>query len=382
MIYLYTKHPPHNLGGENYPNFRNTTDKNSYCSFFVDTTEYGKDLLVQRSSFDTAKLVVNRDTPLFNVAGLKEVNNNVAFYWWVVEWESGAQAESITLILRLDYWLTYWPLAFNDSIVKIERRHAPRYLKQTDNSFKVAFNVQDGSPHLFAPENENVPADVPNNDLFTLEKWTDGYYQTQMAVAMFKGSVVGIANTASNYFDETTINFNDVTASDQMCGWAFINRDGSYLERRVIPNAMLNYQYVTNGAWFYLKTANINSHYPDSLVDTSINNTTAKTLKQDFSFTAKRGTAYSTTELNVVTLKVTPQDLALDLPADILYMIIEFLASLILFAWLSKDFYIPTRAIQVGDYLMDFYSETDASKRAKGYYAIFISTLKLKTLQH
>ena len=57
-VYLYKKHPDHNLGGENYPNFRNTTDKNNYLTAFVSSTEYQSNVVLTRSSFDTASVTL------------------------------------------------------------------------------------------------------------------------------------------------------------------------------------------------------------------------------------------------------------------------------------------------------------------------------------
>ena len=59
-IYLYENHPDHNLDGENYPHFRNSTDKLIYIKKKL-INNFAKPLKVSltRISFDTARVSLN-----------------------------------------------------------------------------------------------------------------------------------------------------------------------------------------------------------------------------------------------------------------------------------------------------------------------------------
>lgn len=363
MIYLYTKHPPHNLGGENYPNFRNSTDKDNYCKKFVSATEYGSEVYVERTSFDTAKIVINSGTPLFNVAGLQEFNKGYYFYWWIVNWESGAQAFSITYYLQLDYWLTYWPLAFNDSIVKIERRHAPRFLKQTDGSFNVAFNVKNGSPHLFVPENEQIAVDYPLTT-FALEKWKHvnaNYHFVQLVTVLFKGSYESWAWPTN--FKGTIYNFNDATATNSVTGWAFINKYDRG-ELRLPPNSMLNHPDITNACWIWMDAENL-VDYTDLIKKTPSNPTRLLPTYYKVNRTTEIDDVNT---LGLVKIDFSPRDLSQLGTINVFYKIIDYLMNLIVYSWLTNTTLLEDQ-LKIDDRVGEVAYDTDITK-----YRISVNT--------
>lgn len=135
-IFIYQKHPDHCLGGENYPHFRNQADKIAYARDFINLTQ-GIDLQISRSSFDTAVVnlnVQNLTKKPHTIAGIATGNIPVKGdpqleYWWVTGWNPGANSTVISFNLSLDYWLTYWPLALNKTLVRVHKRHTPRFWK-------------------------------------------------------------------------------------------------------------------------------------------------------------------------------------------------------------------------------------------------------------
>lgn len=135
-IFVYQKHPDHCLGGENYPHFRNQTDKIAYTRDFINLTQ-GIELQITRSSFDTASInlnVKNLAKKPHTIAGLATgeipvTGNPRLEYWWVTGWNTGANSSVVSFNLTLDYWLTYWPLQLNKTLVRVHKRHTSRFWK-------------------------------------------------------------------------------------------------------------------------------------------------------------------------------------------------------------------------------------------------------------
>ena len=154
-IFIYQKHPDHCLGGENYPHFRNQTDKIAYTRNFINLTQ-GIDLQITRSSFDTATVnlnVKNLAKKPHTIAGLATgaipVKGDPQLeYWWVTEWNQGANSTVVSFNLTLDYWLTYWPLALNKTLVRVHKRHTGRFWKdntKTDDYLTPRFTLENRS---------------------------------------------------------------------------------------------------------------------------------------------------------------------------------------------------------------------------------------------
>lgn len=154
-IFIYQKHPDHCLGGENYPHFRNQTDKIAYTRNFINLTQ-GIDLQITRSSFDTASVNLNVKNLVkkpHTIAGLATgaipVKGNPQLeYWWVHSWNQGANSTVVSFNLTLDYWLTYWPLTFNKTLVRVHKRHTSRFWKQhtnTDSDLIPRFTLENRS---------------------------------------------------------------------------------------------------------------------------------------------------------------------------------------------------------------------------------------------
>ena len=154
-IFIYQKHPDHCLGGENYPHFRNQTDKIAYTRNFINLTQ-GIDLQITRSTFDTATInlnVKNLAKKPHTIAGLATGEIPVKGdpnleYWWVTGWNMGANSTVVSFNLTLDYWLTYWPLALNETLVRVHKRHTSRFWKnntKTDEYLTPRFTLENRS---------------------------------------------------------------------------------------------------------------------------------------------------------------------------------------------------------------------------------------------
>lgn len=167
-IFIYKKHPAHNLGGENYPHFRNQADKLVYALEFIDITK-GIDFEITRTSFDTAVVnlnITNKKPQAISGIASGEIHTtgdlNLEF-WWVVSWNSGANTSVVSFNLTLDYWLTYWPLKFNKALVRIGRKHMNRFGKEEENitiNFCIK-NKQLAIPEQITPPNiVNIPYEI------------------------------------------------------------------------------------------------------------------------------------------------------------------------------------------------------------------------------
>ena len=147
-VYIYKKHPDHNLGGENYPHFRNKADKWNYVKKELVNLQKPIKLHLTRVSFDTARLTLNVKKFLINshptqISGVMTDYGqylNLEF-WFVVGWSFGSNENVVILELQLDYWLTYWPLKFNKALVRVNRKHMNRFtIDSTPTNLNVNFN--------------------------------------------------------------------------------------------------------------------------------------------------------------------------------------------------------------------------------------------------
>ena len=140
-IFVYQKHPDHCLGGENYPHFRNQADKIAYTRNLIDLLK-PIDFQITRDSFDTATVNLNvakLDKKPHTIAGIAtgEIpikGNPQLEYWWVTGWNMGANSSVVSFNLTLDYWLTYWPLKLNETLVRVHKRHTPRFWKHNSKA--------------------------------------------------------------------------------------------------------------------------------------------------------------------------------------------------------------------------------------------------------
>lgn len=163
-VYIYKKHPDHNLGGENYPHFRNKADKWNYVKKELVDTQKPIKLHITRVSFDTARLTLNVKKFLIGahptqIAGLMTDSAqylNLEF-WFVVGWSFGSNENVVILELQLDYWLTYWPLKFNKALVRINRKHMNRFTTESSLD-KLEVNFHSENRQLQIPEKTSPPA--------------------------------------------------------------------------------------------------------------------------------------------------------------------------------------------------------------------------------
>lgn len=211
-IWLYKKHPPHNLGGENYPHFENEAQKKTWISVNIINDSQKINLNINRLSFDQASVNLNLKNLSLRadqISGLKSTENNLFFtFWWVVGWNPGANDEVVSLNLTLDYWLTYWPLKFNNSLVKIEKRHVDRiyYYVQKDPPAKILWlNLDNRAFHI---SEENTP---PN--IFQTKKYQPKIiYQPAINLQLMIGIVfcgsggLESVTTDKNYYPKTGVN--------------------------------------------------------------------------------------------------------------------------------------------------------------------------------
>lgn len=187
-IFLYKKHPDHNLGGENYPHFRNQTDKLNYFKKFINVTQ-ALDFEITRVSFDSAIVTIdqselNAPQKLINLSGIAtgtKTEDNKEF-WWVTGWNYGANKNTISFQLTLDYWLTYWPLEFNTALVRIARKHNYR-LTWTDKT-KTDYFINWGGKFLQTPEQK--PANITNVEYFSYPVIK---YNPEVTLILFVGIV-------------------------------------------------------------------------------------------------------------------------------------------------------------------------------------------------
>ena len=201
-VYIYKKHPDHNLGGENYPHFRNKTDKWNYVKKELVDTQKPIKLHLTRVSFDTARLTLNVKKFLINlhptqIAGLMTDSDQYfkKEFWFVVGWSFGSNENVVILELQLDYWLTYWPLKFNKALVRVNRKHMNRFTTDsTSTNLKINFNSS--NRQLQIPEKTSPPAIYNSYDYYKIFRFTPHVKN----LTLMKGIVVSPVGGETDYY--------------------------------------------------------------------------------------------------------------------------------------------------------------------------------------
>ena len=159
-IWIYKKHPPHNLGGENYPHFRNERDKYYWVTTTLIDLNQRIELNITRVSFDTARLMLSckkYQVDAVKTAGIAEDRTEEKFYYWfVIGWSFGSNENVVILELKLDYWLTFWPLKFNQALVRVNRKHMNRFLSWATKK-NPELNIFNENRQLQIPEKTYPP---------------------------------------------------------------------------------------------------------------------------------------------------------------------------------------------------------------------------------
>ena len=266
-IWIYKKHPPHNLGGENYPHFENEAQKKTWVSLNIINDSQKINLNINRLSFDQASVNLNLKNLSIRadqISGLKSTEDNLWFtFWWVVSWNSGANDEVVSLNLTLDYWLTYWPLKFNNSLVKIERRHVDRiYYYQSETPPKTLFlNLENRAFHI---QEENTPPNIfPTSKYDPIIKYFHNINLQLMIGIVFCG-IGGLDDFLyKNYYPKT--GFNDPGNQN---GWLiFASANSVYI------NDWLSLPGITQSFYFFINTNDLN-YVENDFFFTDLNETT------------------------------------------------------------------------------------------------------------
>ena len=248
-IWIYKKHPPHNLGGENYPHFENEAQKKTWIFVNIINDSQKINLNISRISFDQAIVNLNLKNLSIRadqISGLKSTEDNLWFtFWWVVSWNPGANDEVVSLNLTLDYWLTYWPLKFNNSLVKIERRHVDRiYYYQSETPPKTPFlNLENRAFHI---QEENTPPNIfqASSEYHPTIKYFHNINLTLMIGIVFCGTG-GVENFFdNNYYPRTGIN-----DPGNQNGWLIFAK----FDNRAI-NDWLSFPGITQSFYFFINT--------------------------------------------------------------------------------------------------------------------------------
>lgn len=146
-VYLYPKGLPFSIMEDNRPNFNAEDDRKSFIKTFcgIPTIHDGYEL--NYLSFENATMVIDSKlikdqinflrTTIIRVledGTTEEVIPNNEKYWRIVNIKSPIFLENqdrpnqITVTLKLDYWMTYWPVANKGSVrCYVEQRHCNRY---------------------------------------------------------------------------------------------------------------------------------------------------------------------------------------------------------------------------------------------------------------
>ena len=97
------------------------------------------------------------------------------------------------LELKLDYWLTYWPLEFNKALVRVNRKHMNRFTTEsTLNNLKINFNSS--NRQLQIPEKTSPPAIYNQYSFYNPFRFTPHFKR----LTLMKGIVVAPAGGESN----------------------------------------------------------------------------------------------------------------------------------------------------------------------------------------
>ena len=247
-IWIYKKHPPHNLGGENYPHFQNKNQKLAWIKAnLIDFTK-PIDFFISRISFDTAILNLNLSgITTKNIAGIASSDGNeLQEFWFVTGWNAGATKNTISFQLNLDYWLTYWPLSFNKSLVKIVRRHVDRiFWKDKTKQNMLNLNLKNRAFHL---KEENYPPNIVQNKSFPV---TISYFLDSKIVLM-----IGIVFTSTGGSEDYDLNYyikNGINSPGNQNGWLIF----APINNQAI-NDWLSFPGITQTFYFFMDENELN----------------------------------------------------------------------------------------------------------------------------
>ena len=245
-IWLYKKHPPHNLAGENYPHFRNEQDKYYWVTSELIDLAKKIELNITRVSFDTARLIFSCKKYQINglkIAGIAEDRPDEKFYFWfVVGWSFGSNENVVIFELKLDYWLSFWPLKFNQALVRINRKHMNRFKKNsTQKNFQLNFNSD--NRQLQIPE-KTIPPNILSLKQAPPALSTAG---GRLMIGIVFTPVGGEINNDNNYF--TLLGKNNPGRQN---GFLIF---GHFLVSDI--NSWLSFPGITQSFYFFLNTTDI-----------------------------------------------------------------------------------------------------------------------------
>ena len=295
-VYIYKKHPDHNLGGENYPHFRNKADKWNYVKKELVDIQKPIKLHITRVSFDTARLTLNVkkffiDVHPTQIAGFMTDSDqylNLEF-WFVVGWSFGSNENVVILELQLDYWLTYWPLQFNKALVRINRKHMNRF--DTDSTLtNLIVNFNSYNRQLQIPEKTSPPA--------IYNKGYPNFYLTPHFnnLILMKGIVVSPVGGEINYYLKpnyfVTLGSNN---PGEQNGFLFFGKNSN-------PNlnTWLSFPGVTHVFYFFMEADDIHACNYQVYINTS--STTYNYMGDYTVYIRQADTADVKKKLNVVSI--------------------------------------------------------------------------------
>ena len=253
-IFIYQKHPLHNLGGENYPHFRHQTDKKNYLKKFIDFTK-PIDFEITRISFDQAVVnlnFINKTHYPEQISGIcsqttDNAGNLKKLFWWVTGWNAGANQDVVSFNLTLDYWLTFWPLKFNEAVVKIARRHVDRLYY--DQNKELFLNLDNRAFHI---QEENNP---PNIFPTTTNLKPKIIYNPTLEIILMIGIVFcGIGGTKDIFFNQNYYPKTGINSPGNQNGWLiFAEADNQAI------NDWLSLPGITQTFYFFINKKDLNN---------------------------------------------------------------------------------------------------------------------------
>ena len=254
-IWLYKKHPPHNLGGENYPHFRNESDKYYWVTTNLIDLSKKIELNITRVSFDTARLMLSckkYQVDALKIAGIAEDRLKEKFYYWfVIGWSFGSNENVVILELKLDYWLTFWPLKFNKALVRVNRKHMRRF---TQDSTKEQYNIEFNKTNrqLQIPE-RTTPPNILNYSDPSLKPSIVGDVHARFLMIGIVFTPVGGANNKEFSSNNFFIHLGDNRPGKQMGFLIF----AKYNEPNI--NTWLSFPGITQTFYFFMNPHDINN---------------------------------------------------------------------------------------------------------------------------
>ena len=255
-LHFYKIHPEHNLGGENYPHFRDYNDKKQYVLKKLIDKDKKLKLHISKISYDSARLTVNLSKYLIDrsantISGLVTFfNTSDEQYWFVVGWSFGSNKNVVIYELQLDYWLTYWPLKFNKALVRVNRKHMSRFTKNsTRQSFSLRFDHF--NRQLQIPEKTAPPA------IFENTNWTIKY-SPKTKLQLMLGIVFNSIGGQDHYFsDKNYLVSLGVNLPGQQNGFIIFAKSTN-----TNINSWLSLPGISHSFYFLLNTEDINNFDP------------------------------------------------------------------------------------------------------------------------